>query len=106
MNPGFLEQISEYVSDIQIQEEHTLITLKKYRKALFYKDCNDSELSKLWLSMYENLEKDLDEIIRKTKPKRKEYQPDTCCWAHYFCLYSNENTFSDIISFGSSNPNS
>ena len=58
--------------DIQIQEEHTLITLKKYRKALFYRDCNDSGLSKLWLSMYEILEKELDEAIRKTKPTPKE----------------------------------
>ena len=47
MNPGFLEQISEYVSDIQIQEEHTLITLKKYRKALFYKGSTDLVLSEL-----------------------------------------------------------
>ena len=47
-------------------------TEEKYRKALFYKDCNDSGLSKLWLSMYEVLEKELDEAIRKTKPTPKE----------------------------------
>ena len=47
-------------------------TEEKYRKALFYKDCNDSELSELWLSMYEVLENELDEAIRKTKPTPKE----------------------------------
>lgn len=81
-------------------------TEEKYRKTLFYKGYTNSGLSKLWLSMYEILEKELDEVIRKTKPKRKEYQPDTGCWAHYFWLYLNENTFSDTISFGSLNPNS
>ena len=57
---------------MKIQEKHTLITQKKYRKALFYKGRSDSELSELWLSMYEVLENELDEAIRKTKPTPKE----------------------------------
>lgn len=48
-----------------------LYTLKKELKA-------NKEDAELWLSMYESLEKDLDEIIRKTKPvpeKKEDVNP-------------------------------
>ena len=76
-----IKELSADVSRLQKRRHEILAENRELKEKLYALKRElkaNKEDAELWLSMYENLEKDLDEIIRKTKPvpeKKEDVNP-------------------------------